>query len=129
MFHLYHKGKFRNLWASIMLIGFIAVLLAQAFVMPNRPGENVVIGTKLLTKFFSKGSVQNHPVAFQNKTHPLHLRINKHFQSEKLIFVLPNTSEICWKHITLPKPLYYYNNHFVSSFLYVCSGRAPPFVA
>ncbi|ANI90270.1 hypothetical protein A9P82_13795 [Arachidicoccus ginsenosidimutans] len=124
--------NFRHkLWVSFLLIGFIAILCAHLFIVPNKFGINNTLNTSFVWEIFNKRTTSdNSNNTIQNKNHkPLKFRINKHFQTEKLVFILLLSTRFSCFNTTLPKPLYYYSNHFVSSFLYICKGRAPPVIA
>lgn len=120
-----------SLWLGILLVGYLAILCSHVFIMPNKYGETVVNTEFVYGIFKNKPAGVN--VAIKNSQlntkHKLHLRINKHFETEKSFFTLPVAVKPLLFYVRLPKPLYYYSNHFVSSFLYAGVGRAPPVVA
>lgn len=120
-----------GVWVSILLMGYMAILCSHVFIMPNKFGETVV------NTEFVYGIFKNKPVGVNvaikssqlNNKHRLHLHINKHYETEKSFFTLPVVVRPLLFYVRLPKPLYYYSNHFVSTFLYAGVGRAPPAVA
>lgn len=127
------RQKIRHgIWVSILLLGYMAILCSHIFIMPNKFGETVVLNTEFVYGLFkNKPAGANTLVKSSqlNNKHRLHLRINKHFDTEKSVFTLPVIARPLLIYVRLPKPLYYYSNHFVSTFLYAGVGRAPPSLA
>lgn len=120
-----------GVWVSILLLGYMAILCSHVFIMPNKFGETVVLNTAFVNGIFKNkpaGAMAVKSSQLNNK-HRLHLRINKHFETERSFFTLPVAVKPLLFYVRLPKPLYYYSNRFVSTFLYAGVGRAPPAVA
>jgi hypothetical protein len=130
MFARVQQNIFHKLWVGILLTGYVAILCSQVLVVSNREGKNSFFNTCLVRQILKdSGSHTAYKNIQSKKTKSLHLRINKHFETGKYFCILPQSIKFSSFRVVVFKPLYYYNNHFVSSFLYVCEGRAPPVIA
>ncbi len=119
-----------KLWVGILLIGYIAVIFSHLILLPGQNGGNDVLNAKMVSIFNAPSAHHSNNGCIQNKNaQSLHLRIYKHYDTEKSVFIVPKFTVLLHFTVKLPKPLYYYHNHFVSTFLYFGAGRAPPVIA
>jgi|GEM_PF-5262475 len=130
MFTKLQQNIGHRLFIGILLMGYMAMLCSQALVVSNKEGKDSYFNTSLVQHIFKSNAAHASSKSIQSKnTKELHLRINRHFETGKLFCILPKSIEFTFFSTAFFKPLYYYSNHFVSSFLYVCVGRAPPVIA
>ena len=123
-------GSYGGLFIGILLIGYAAILCSQVFVVSNNDGESSFFNPRFVREIFKDSGANTASKNIQSKTtKQLHLRINKRFETGKLFCVLPEFTKLVVFNTYQFKPLYYYSNHFISSFLYACEGRSPPVIA
>jgi len=119
------SGIRQKLIIGILYIGYVALL-----------------STHSVSQLFDKGNLQDiffysshtsqqlsadqfKPVANQKST-TLHVKINRHFDTEKLVFIFPSLTRCPEFYAPVIRSFFTDNSNVLSAFLYIPDGRGPP---
>lgn len=118
----------KKLLFSILFIGYVVLLgthsVFQAF--DNNYIQNAAFYSSNTHQEIN--SDQYRPVS-NKKNESVRVKINKHFDTAKLIFIVPSTAGCPVFTASENRPLFKDRNYFISAFLFTAKWRGPPATA
>ncbi|XZF15067.1 hypothetical protein ACTHGU_02950 [Chitinophagaceae bacterium MMS25-I14] len=120
------KNIYTLFFVQMLMVIYTAFFATQVFSINNDTGANAGTTTCLFAAKDRTTSAKSH----QNKHTPGKQRLNKRFQPESWLYTAP--IQIVYNKYIPPvnKPLFFYRNGFVPSFLFIAQTlRGPPVMA
>lgn len=117
------KNRYAAFFVQVLLFVYSSFFVSQIFSVNNDSNTDTIhlFATLLAKKNIIKGDAGSKKHTVGNK------RLNKRFQPESWICPAPIPSIICKVAYTPGKPLFFYRNGFVPSFLFIAQAlRGPP---
>lgn len=122
------SGKRQKLLFGILFIGYVALLGTHSVfqLSDNSSFQNTVFYSAHANQELNID--QYKPVTDQKNT-SVHAKMNKHFDTEKLFFIIPSVADAPEFITSGLRSLFDDRNYFTSAFLFTTDGRGPPCAA
>jgi hypothetical protein len=118
-------GLRQKLIIGILFIGYVALLSTHSVSQLFDKGNLQDIFFYSSNTIRQPGADQFDPVTNQ-KSSTVHVKINRHFDTEKLVFIIPSLTRCPEFNAHILRPIFADHSYFVSGFLFTPDGRGPP---